>query len=120
MEKVELTFAASVGKSIVSFTYKAPQQIAHQTGLTSYTSSLVNKKKRTAAGRQAMEAEEVLSRCSIHQSITTQELEHNYQQHEQCREPLRTFYYSNSQCKQRRHLELAKQKAHDRIAATER
>ncbi|KAL9536415.1 hypothetical protein MBANPS3_012664, partial [Mucor bainieri] len=38
----------------------APQQIARQTGLTSYTSSLVNKKKRTAAGHEAMQAEEVL------------------------------------------------------------
>jgi len=96
-----------------------PQQIAQRTGLTSYMSSLVNKKKRTAAGHQVMEAEERLSGCSIHQSTTVEELDRNYQVHEQCRESVRSFYYSNNQCKRRRHLELSKRRAHDRIAAAE-
>jgi len=34
-----------------------PKQIAQQTGLTSYTSSLASKTKRTTAGHQVMEAE---------------------------------------------------------------
>ena len=97
-----------------------PKQIAQQTGLTWYTSSLVNRKKRTSAGHQVMEAEELLSHCSLRQSATVAELDRNYQQHEQCREPLRAFYYSNSMCKKRRSMELSKQKAHDRIAAAER
>ncbi|EPB84660.1 hypothetical protein HMPREF1544_08603 [Mucor circinelloides 1006PhL] len=57
-----------------------PKQIAQQTGLTSYTISLVSKKKRTAAGHQVMETEELLSGCSIHQSTTAEELDRNYQQ----------------------------------------
>ncbi|CEP18896.1 hypothetical protein [Parasitella parasitica] len=67
-----------------------------------------------------MEAEKLLSGCSIHQSTTTEELDRNYQEHEQCRESVRSFYYSNNQCKRRRHLELSKKRAHDRIAAAER
>ncbi|KAG1124605.1 hypothetical protein G6F42_009473 [Rhizopus arrhizus] len=97
-----------------------PKQIAQQTGLTSYTFSLVSKKKRTAAGHQVMETEELLSGCSIHQSTTAEELDRNYQVHEQCRNSVRSFYYSNNQCKRRRHLELSKRRARDRIAAAER
>ncbi|GAN03897.1 hypothetical protein MAM1_0050d03353 [Mucor ambiguus] len=98
-----------------------PKQMAQQTGLTSYTtSSLVSKKKRTTANHRAMEAEKLLSGCSIRQSTTAKELYRNYREHEQCGESVPSFCYNNNQCKRRWHLELSKRRAHDCIAAAER
>ena len=97
-----------------------PKEINQQSGLATYTASLVKKKKRTTLGHQVLQSEQFLSECSLHQSANTNELDSNYREHEQCRETIRSLYYSNSQCKKRRRLELSKTKHHDRVAASER
>ncbi|KAL7325933.1 hypothetical protein PS15p_208349 [Mucor circinelloides] len=97
-----------------------PKEINQQSGLATYTASLAKKKKRTTLGHQVLQSEQFLSECSLHQSANTNELDSNYREHEQCRETIRSLYYSNSQCKKRRRLELSKTKHHDRVAASER
>lgn len=83
-----------------------PKEIAKSIGLASFTSSLANKKKRSSAGHQASHAEEVLLGYSLHQCQNVGELDRNFQQHEECRPQMRSFYSSSKQCASKRRLEL--------------
>ncbi|KAG1077700.1 hypothetical protein G6F42_024674 [Rhizopus arrhizus] len=83
-----------------------PKGINQQSGLATYTASLVKKKKKTVPGHQTLQSKQLLSGCSLRQSANTNELDSNYREHEQCREPIRSLYYSNSQCKKKRRLGL--------------
>ncbi|KAF1801712.1 hypothetical protein V8B55DRAFT_1473376 [Mucor lusitanicus] len=97
-----------------------PKEIAETIGLASFISLLVNQKKRASVGHQASQAEEVLLGCCLHQSQNVSELDRSFQQHEECRATMRSFYSSNKQCARKSHLELTKQKGQDRLAAKER
>ncbi|EPB84962.1 hypothetical protein HMPREF1544_08240 [Mucor circinelloides 1006PhL] len=91
-----------------------PKGINQQSGLATYTASLVKKKKKTVPGHQTLQSKQLLSGCSLRQSANTNELDSNYREHEQCREPIRSLYYSNSQCKKKRRLGLSKIKHQER------
>lgn len=97
-----------------------PRDINQGTGLKTYTRSLTRKKKTTLIGHQVLDAEEELSRHSLYNSKTPEELEESYTIHTNARNILREFYYSRSNCSNKRRLELKKRRYYDKNAAFER
>lgn len=97
-----------------------PKEINQGSGLASYTKSIVQKKKSTTEGHVVLDGEEKLSNHNLHQCQTVEELQEAISHHCDARDKLRSFYYSNSQCKQRRRLELKKRRFYDKLAADER
>ncbi|KAG2202176.1 hypothetical protein INT46_007691 [Mucor plumbeus] len=97
-----------------------PKEINQGSGLASYTKSIVQKKKSKIEGHAVLDEEEKLSNYSLYQCQTVGELQEAISHHCNAREKLRSFYYSNSQCKQRRRLELKKRRFYDKLAADER
>ena len=97
-----------------------PKEINQGSGLASYTKSIVQKKKSTTEGHVVLDEEEKLSNHNLHQCQTVEELQEAISHHCDARDKLRSFYYSNSQCKQRRRLELKKRRFYDKLAADER
>ena len=67
-----------------------------------------------------MDEEEKPSNYSIHQCPTVGELQEAISHHCNAREKLRLFYYSNSQRKQRRRMELEKRRFYDKLAEVKR
>ncbi len=77
-------------------------------------------KRKTTQGQLVVQAEQQLSKYNIHGSSTIQELDEIYEVHLQNRDTLRSFYYSNSNCKKKVNHEYKKWKFKDIICSEER